>query len=111
MELKFSYYEQNMIRFLMDNGFSEALADQTVVDERVEQFNDMHHQLTYENQLHDLAPIVANENYAIYRMGNSQQEKIRAFRRHIGEEQWRNLCGDTTNTILLTLAIDFRYEG
>ena len=110
MRLEFSDYEQNMIGFLMGHGMSEELAEQSVVDERLEQFQDINQQLTYENQWRTPAPMKDFGCDRSYRMGQNQQEKIRAFREHIGERQWRELCGDTTNTILLTLAIDFNYE-
>jgi len=110
MKLEFSDYERNMIGFLMGHGMSEELAEQSVVDERLEQFQDINRQLTYENQWRMPAPMKSFGGHTSYRMGGSQQEKIRAFRRHIGEEQWRELCGDTVNTTLLILAIDFNYE-
>ena len=109
MAIVFSDYEERMISFLMGHGMSEELAEQSVVDERLEQFLDMYHQLTDENQKRDVIdPAVAVIGYMSG--DNRRNKKIYAFRRHIGEEKWRKLCGSTTSPQLLELAIDYKYE-
>ena len=40
---EFSDYEERMISFLMGHGMSTELAEQSVIDERLDQFNDIDH--------------------------------------------------------------------
>lgn len=109
MAIVFSDYEERMIGFLMGHGMSQELAEQSVVDERLDQFRDIHHQLTDENQKRDVIdPAVAVIGYMS--KDNCRNKKISAFRRHIGESTWRKLCGNITNPQLLELAIDYKYE-
>ena len=46
-----------MISFLMGHGMSTELAEQSIIDERLDQFNDIDHQLTDENQKRNIAPM------------------------------------------------------
>ena len=54
---EFSDYEERMISFLMGYGMSTELAEQSIIDERLDQFNDIDHQLTDENQKRNIAPM------------------------------------------------------
>ena len=54
---EFSDYEKRMIGFLMGHGMSTELAEQSIIDERLDQFNDIDHQLTDENQKRNIAPM------------------------------------------------------
>ena len=109
MAIVFSDYEERMFSFLMGHGMSEELAEQSVIDERLDQFRDIHHQLTDENQKRGAIDPATHIVGYMSRDG-IRNKKIRAFRRHIGESTWRKLCGDTANTQLLELAIDYKYD-
>lgn len=106
---EFSDYEERMISFLMGHGMSTELAEQSVIDERLDQFNDIDHQLTDENQKRNIAPM-ASLWHSEVPVDPDVNKKVDAFRRSIGEGVWRTLCGDSANTRLLALAIDFRFE-
>ncbi len=54
---EFGDYEERMISFLMGHGTSTELAEQSIIDERLDQFNDIDHQLTDENQKRNIAPM------------------------------------------------------
>ena len=104
----FSEYEERMIGFLMGHGMAADEAEQAVADERIDQFNDINHQLTEENQRRgDLNP-----GPRLIKIPNDpdMDRKVMAFRMHIGEDLWRVLGGYHVNERLLALAIDFTFS-
>ena len=105
---EFSEYENNMIGFLMGHGLSKEDAEQSVIDQRMDQFNDPNHQLTAENQ----RPFSGVRSARLIQIPYDPEEyrKVNAFRTHIGEDLWRVLGGNAANRRLLALAIDFTYK-
>jgi len=107
---EFSDYEKNMVGFLMGHGLTLEDAEQSVIDERLDQLGDIDAQLTEENQrslvgspAHTARPIRIPYDPETY-------HKVMAFRVHIGEDAWRVLGGDSANERLIAMAIDFSYK-
>ena len=73
-----------MISFLMGHGMSTELAEQSVIDERLDQFNDIDHQLTDENQKRNIAPMTPLWRSEVP-VDPDVDKKVNAFRRSIGE--------------------------
>ena len=106
----YSDYEKRVIAFWMESGMSLEQAECSILEERMEQFHDKDCQLTDENQHVDWAPSRDAAGYSYPNLDATAQKKLKAFRGSLGEKQWHELNGHTTDTRLLLAAIDFIYK-